>query len=77
MINFCAVLLLLCKPFFANHPSGEKLALINGGYPKSPLCRLDLKNETCFAEGIINSKEINLTVLESLVIVLFGVCICS
>ena len=57
MLNFCAVLLELCKPFFANHPSGEKLALISRDYPTSPLCRLDLNNETCFAGGIINSKN--------------------
>ena len=57
MLNFCAVLLHLCKPFFANHTSGEKLGLINGDYPTSSLCRLDLNNETCFVGGIINSKR--------------------
>ena len=57
MLNFCAVLLELCKPFFANHPSGEKLGLISREYPTSSFCRLDFNNETCFAEGIINSKH--------------------
>ena len=57
MLNFCAVLLELCKPFFADHPSGEKLGLISRDYPTSSLCRLDFYDEPCFAKGIINSKN--------------------
>ena len=53
MLNFCAVMLELCKPFFSNDPSGQKLALINAQYATSPACRLDLHNETCLAQGIV------------------------
>lgn len=54
-LNLCAVLLLLCKPFLVGHdPSGQKLGLINHTYPTSPVCRLDQKNETCLACGVIS-----------------------
>ena len=54
-LNFCSVLLLLCKPFMSSHDaSGQKLGLIDHAYPTSPLCRLDQINETCLARGVIS-----------------------
>lgn len=54
MVNFCAVMLELCKPFFTSDPSGPKLDLISTDYPTSQLCRLDLNGEPCFAQAIIS-----------------------
>ena len=54
LVNFCAVMLEFCKPFFSNHPSAKKLPLIVPQYPSSPFCRLDLHNEPCLAGGIIS-----------------------
>ena len=58
MLNFCAVLLLLCKPFLFSHSSTSKLDLISPAYPSSPVCRLDQLNETCLAQKVI-SKDFN------------------
>jgi hypothetical protein len=57
MVNLCAVVLELCKPFFTGSTAGPKLALISPDYPSSPLCRLDFSGEPCFAQGIIGSEE--------------------
>ena len=52
MLNFSAVLLKLCQPFFANAPN-SKLAKIDPNYCTSPHCRLDFHNEPCLAHGNI------------------------
>lgn len=57
MLNFCAVMLELCKPFFCSHPSADKLALISTSYPTSACCRLDLLNEPCLAQGFLVGDE--------------------
>jgi hypothetical protein len=57
MVNFCAVILELCKPFFTSSPSGPKLSLIYPDYPSSPFSRLDLHGEPCFAQTILSAEE--------------------
>ena len=57
MINFCAVMLELCKPFFSRDPSGQKLGLISAQYATSPTCRLNLHNEPCLAQGVVCKSE--------------------
>ena len=54
MVNLCAVVLELCKPFFTSSSSGPKLGLISLNYPSSPFCRLDLHGEPCLANTLIS-----------------------
>ena len=57
MINFCGVMLELCKPFFCSDPSGQKLGLISAQYATSPACRLSLHSEPCLAQGVVSKLE--------------------
>ena len=52
MLNFSAVLVQLCQPFFGTAPN-SKLAKIDPSYCTSLQCRLDLYNEPCLAHGNI------------------------
>ncbi len=60
MVNLCAVLLELCRPFMSSSSSGPKLLLIQPSYPSSPVCRLQLSGETCLAGGIIGELQTEL-----------------
>ncbi|XP_065917594.1 uncharacterized protein [Dysidea avara] len=56
MLNFSAVLVQLCQPFFGTAPN-SKLAKIDPSYCTSLQCRLDLYNEPCLAHGNISAEE--------------------